>query len=164
MGTYEYLKTLKDTYPHEDFLFLQNENTCLLLHETESDSLFKSPKKYEVIDGAGTLSVHEGYAVLHYIPVTDEGRPIFEYRFNTLSAQLVKVPGFDTARVLRPLSSDTYIILTVWKNAADFKKWQSGELFNKAFSNNQTKVKSDKKLPQIFPRSSYMTRYSVEKE
>lgn len=164
MGTYEFLKKLKVAHPEQSLLFLQNDNTCLLLHETEGNSLFKSPLKHEVIDGIGNLTVKQGTAVLHYIPVTDEGRPIFEYRFKEFSNQMERVPGFETARVLRPQNSDTYCLLTLWKNAVDFKKWQTSDMFHKAFSTNKTKAKNDKKLPQIFPRPAYMTMYSVEKE
>jgi heme-degrading monooxygenase HmoA len=164
MGTYEFLKKMKDAHPEQSLLFLQNENTCLLLHETEGNSLFKNPLKYEVIDGSGNFTVKQGFAVLHYIPVTDEGRPIFEYRFKEFSIQMERVPGFETARVLRPQASDTFCLLTIWNNAADFKKWQTSDMFNEMFSSNKTKTKSDKKLPQIFPRPAYMTKYSVEKE
>lgn len=164
MGTFEYLKKLKDAYPHEEFLFLQNENTCLLLHETEKGSIFKTPKEYEVIHASGNLALRKGFAVLHYIPVTDEGRPIFEYRFQTLPGQMSNIQGLESVRILRPQSGDTYIILTIWKNAADFKKWQNSDMFNNAFTLRETKVKKDKTLPQIFPRPSYLAKYSVEKE
>jgi len=164
MGTYEYLKKLKESYPHENFLFLQNENTSLLLHETEGSSLFKSPKEYGIIESLGHLALRHGFALLHYIPVSDEGRPIFEYSCHTLAGQLAKVPGFETLRVLRPQTSDTYITLTVWKNAADLKKWQTSDMYNEAFSSSKTKAKHDQKLPQIFPRSSYTAKYSVENE
>ncbi len=164
MGTYEFLKKLKDAHPEQILLFLQNDNTCLLLHETEGNSLFKSPLKYEVMDGRGNLTFKQGTAVLHYVPVTDEGRPIFEYRFKAFSNQMERVPGFETARVLRPQTSDTYVILTLWKKAADFKRWQTSDIFNEMFSTNITKTKHDKKLPQIFPRPGYITIYSIEKE
>lgn len=164
MGTYEFLKKLKDTHTAQSLLFLQNENTCLLLHETEGNSLFKNPLKYEVIDGTGNLTVKQGFAVLHYIPVSYEGRPIFEYRFKEFSKQIEKVWGFETARVLRPQTSDTFVILTLWKNAANFKEWQNSDMFHKLFLSNEKKAKNNKKLPQIFPRPAYMTRYSIETE
>lgn len=164
MGTYEFLKKMRNAHPEQSLLFLQNENTCLLLHETEGNSLFKNPLKYEVIDGIGNLSVKQGSAVLHHIPVTDEGRPIFEYRFKEFSNQMEKVSGFETARVLRPQTSDTFCLLTLWKNAANFKEWHNSNMFHELFSTNEKKAKNNKKLPQIFPRSAYMTRYSIEKE
>nr|WP_295971180.1 antibiotic biosynthesis monooxygenase [uncultured Bacillus sp.] len=161
MGTFDFLKKFKEKYPEERFLLMENEKNCLLLHETEGQTLFKSPRNYEVIDAVGILSAQFTYAVLQHFPVTDEGCPIFEYRFNTLSSVLEGTVGLGAVRVLRPLSSDTYIILTLWENAGFFKKWQHSETFAKTFS---IKEKKGKKLPQIFPRPSYISRYSIEKE
>ena len=131
-GTYEFLKKLKDSHVGETMVLMENENNCLLLHETAGESFFKEPRSYEVVDSAGKLNHDHGFAVLNNIPVTDEGRPLFEYRFKNREHLIEQEPGFLAIRVLRPFSSDTYIIFTQWKNAEAFNKWKSSNSFEKA--------------------------------
>lgn len=166
MGTYEYLKKLKDTWQNQPLLFLENEHTCLLLHETEGESFFNHPIAYDILDRAGNLAVKKGVAVLHYIPVNDEGRPLIEYRLQNFSGPMTNVTGFEAIRVLRPLASNTYCLLTLWKNEADFKHWQASAMYQSVFSFPEAneKKKKEKKLPQIFPRPPYIIKYAVVKE
>ena len=56
------------------------QGNSLLLHETAGKTVFQTPRRYEVIGSSGTLQ-ENGYFVFNNIPVTDEGRPIFEHRF-----------------------------------------------------------------------------------
>lgn len=70
----------KDKHPNEKILLMQNSGTTVLLHETSGKTLFSSPRKYEVVDGKGHLQDH-GYVVMNNIPVSEEGRPVFEHRF-----------------------------------------------------------------------------------
>jgi heme oxygenase (mycobilin-producing) len=163
-GTYGFLKQIKETHDHKSLILMQNENNCLLLHETKGESIFKEPHKYEVIDSVGELVADRGFAVLNNIPVTEEGRPLFEYRFKNRANQIEKEPGFVAIRVLRPLSSDTYIIFTQWKNADAFNHWKASNSFEIAYTKKAAKDENGKQLPQIFPRPSYVTKYSIEKE
>lgn len=163
-GTYEYLKKIVEEHKDETLVLMQNENTHLLIHETEGESFFKEPRKYEVIDASGQIT-DVGFAAFNHIPVTDEGRPLFEYRFKNRDGLIEKEPGFIAIRVLRPLSSDTYIIFTLWENEAAFKNWQTSKSFEKAHPKKGTE-KGSKKQPKVFPRPSFVTKYSivVEKE
>jgi heme oxygenase (mycobilin-producing) len=161
-GTREYLKKVVEKHGDETLVLMQNENTCLLAHETEGDSLFKEPRKYEVINAAGQLT-DVGFAVFNHIPVTDEGRPLFEYRFKNRDGLIEKEPGFIAIRVLRPLSSDTYIIFTLWENESSFKKWQTSKSFEDAHSKKGAE-KESKKQPKVFPRPSFVTKYSIVAE
>ena len=64
--------------------------------------------------------------VLNNIPVTPEGRPLFEARFKNRAGKIENQPGFKALRVLRPKDSDTYIVLTLWdrKNPKQWvKEW-----------------------------------------
>ena len=158
-GTREYLKKIAEQHEEETLVLMQNENTCLLVHETEGNSLFKEPRKYEVIDASGQLT-DMGFAVFNHIPVTDEGRPLFEYRFKNRDRLIEKEPGFIAIRVLRPFSSDTYIIFTLWKNESSFKNWQTSKSFEEVHSKTDVE-KGTKKVPKIFPRPSFVTKYSI---
>lgn len=162
-GTYEFLIKYKEKYPNENLLLIQNEDTSLLIQETEGESLFKEPRRYEVIDAAGTWD-NGGFVVFNNIPVTDEGRPIFEYRFKNRARLIEKEPGFASIRVLRPKQSDTYIIITIWENKKDFENWQKSASFGKAHGNNGKEKETGKGKTKVFPRPSYVTKYVIPEE
>src|SRR3954471_10937418 len=97
-GTHEYLKKMVKEHEGETLILMQNEHASLLIHETVGESLFKEPRKYEVVDASGQLT-DTGFAVFNHIPVTDEGRPLFEYRFKNQGDLMETQPGFIAIRV-----------------------------------------------------------------
>ncbi|MDZ5470221.1 antibiotic biosynthesis monooxygenase [Bacillus sp. 31A1R] len=157
-GTYEYLKQLQDKYTNETLILMQDEDTTLLLHETNGETIFNEPRQYEAIDSSGDLS-KGSFAVLNNIPVTDEGRPVFEYRFKNRAGLIDSEPGFAAIRVLRPLSTDTYVILTLWESESDFLNWQQSKAYERAHKKRGTDEGIDKQ--SIFPRPSYVTKYQI---
>lgn len=78
-GTYDYMKKMRDKNPAETMVLMQGENTTLMIHETDGKTLFQTPRRYEVVDGTGELK-EKGFFVFNNIPVSDEGRPVFEHR------------------------------------------------------------------------------------
>ena len=48
---------------------MHHEDVFILAHETDGNSVFKEPKKYEVVDASGTVAVPSGFAVCNHIPV-----------------------------------------------------------------------------------------------
>jgi len=161
-GTFDYLRTILQKYEHETMILMENEESALLLHETEKKSVFQSPRSYEVIDSSGLLDKKSGF-VMNHIPVTDEGRPVFEYRFKNRSGNLEKMPGYKAFRLLRPLKSDTYIVLTCWKDEQSFQNWKKSQAFKKAHSKQETEKEPKSKIT-IFPRPSYVKTYLIPKE
>ncbi|PAQ14428.1 antibiotic biosynthesis monooxygenase [Bacillaceae bacterium SAOS 7] len=161
-GTFEFLKKLKDKHADEKMIVMENAEGATLLHETEEKTIFQSPRKYEAIDASGELADH-GYVVFNNIPVTDEGRPIFEYRFKNRARLIEEVPGFIAIRVLRPINSNTYIIMTQWKDQQSFQGWQDSQNFNKAHAKRESEEGVDKQ-PKIFSSPSYVTTYNIPKE
>ncbi|PZD95371.1 antibiotic biosynthesis monooxygenase [Paenibacillus sambharensis] len=115
---------------------------------------------YFAIDAAGTLT-GGNFAVLNNIPVTDEGRPDFEERFMNRARKVEDEPGFAGIRVLRPLNSDTYVILTVWESEEHFKDWQQSQAYSHAHRKRHTPEGITEQKPSIFPRPSYVTTYSI---
>ena len=130
-GTYTFLKTIKEKHANETIFLMQNGQTALLLHETSGKTVFASPRRYEVVDGKGTIQ-NKGFVVMNHIPVTEEGRPLIEYRFKNQVGVIENEPGFIAIRVLRPIKSDTYVILTVWKKESDFNNWTDFKSFSEA--------------------------------
>lgn len=157
-GTPEYLLSIKSKYPNEKMEIFQNEDTGLLVHETSGTSVFKEPRKYEIVDSVGEIT-GEGFVVCNNIPVTEEGRPVFEYRFKNRTGLIEKEPGFVAISVLRPINSDTYVIFTLWKNENYFQQWKQSKSFNQAHKKKETTADGIELQKTIFPRPSYVTTF-----
>ncbi len=99
-----------------------------------------------------------GYFVFNNIPVSDEGRPIFEQRFLNRSRDIEKMPGFIAFRLLRPIKSETYIVFTQWENKQAFESWKESNSFAKAHSKPQPEPGVKKQ--NIFNAASYVSTYS----
>lgn len=163
-GTIDYLTKLKDKHPGENMLLLtesEDEFSAVILHETSSNTLFNHPRKYMVIDSLGSFE-KATFVVMNNIPVTDEGKPLFEYQFTNRQRKIEHQPGFVAIRVLRPQSSNTYVILTLWENKQAFVNWKSSDSFlkvHKIYEGN-----SGAKSAAIFAGPSYLTTYSIAQE
>ncbi|OIU73211.1 antibiotic biosynthesis monooxygenase family protein [Rossellomorea aquimaris] len=160
-GTLEFLKKILNKHQDKKMI-LMHEGDALLVHETEGETVFESPRSYEIVDQSGALE-KKGYAVFNNIPVSDEGRPLFEYRFKNRAGLIEEVPGFIAIRVLRPLESDTYVIMTLWEDRQSFLGWQESRQYQKAHEKRGTEEGIDAKK-DIFPRASYVTEYIVSEE
>ncbi len=158
-GTADFMDNLRRKYlPKEKMIVLHGAGNSVLLHETEGKTVFSTPRKYEVIDSVNPIE-QTGYFVFNNIPVSDEGRPVFEKRFLSRSRAIENEPGFIAYRLLRPLASDTYIVLTQWTGPSSFEAWKNSRAFKEAHS------KPDRTTPgvqqqNIFNASSYVTTYS----
>ncbi|MEC1524061.1 antibiotic biosynthesis monooxygenase [Neobacillus niacini] len=153
-GTFEYLKGIEMTYPSESMATMVNQDGALLLHETSKTSVFKEPRKYEILESSGLIG-KEGFAVINNIPITEESVPLFEHQFKDLPSLLEKEKGFIAIRVLRPLSSNTYIILTIWESAITFenRKTLLDSEIKKAYENV--------KHSHIFTSAPYVSKYTI---
>ncbi len=130
---------------------------AVLLYETEGQPLLPDVEDYQILDASG--DINSGYfAVFNNIPVSDEGRELFESRFMNRARKIENEPGFAAIRVLRPLHSDTYVILTLWQDEESFRNWQNSEAYSSAHAKRGTSEGIDKR-PNIFPRPSYVTTY-----
>jgi heme oxygenase (mycobilin-producing) len=157
-GTYDFLEKIKEKYPDENILLMQNGQNSLLLHETTKKTVFEMPRKYEVVDGTGDL-VNKGLAVFNNVPVTDEGRPIFEYRFKDRIPSIVKESGFQAIRLLRPLKGDTYVEFTLWNDEKSYSNWKNSSSFQQA-----QKTDSISEFKSIFTGPSYFSQYIIPEE
>ncbi|WP_260284568.1 antibiotic biosynthesis monooxygenase family protein [Peribacillus aracenensis] len=161
-GSFNFLKSKKDKHPNENILLMQNPDTTVLLHETEGKTIFSSPRKYEVVDGKGTLQDH-GYVVMNNIPVSEEGRPVFEHRFKNRVGFIENEPGFVALRVLRPINSETYVILTIWEKQTDFLHWKKSSSFQKAHISD-SKAPVTNSSQKMFSGEPYVTLYTLVKD
>lgn len=155
-GTFTYLLNMAKEHPDEQLLLLNNNQSTLLLQETERNTLFKVPRKYDSIGQSGQLK-QEGFVVLYHIPVNTETQPVFEHDYKKHLHKIQDQPGLIAYRFLKPLGSDSYIILTQWQEESAFKAWQN--------SNSYISV-NDLKLPQasaqkMFTGDPFVSKYSA---
>ncbi|MDG5473416.1 antibiotic biosynthesis monooxygenase [Jeotgalibacillus sp. ET6] len=161
-GTEDFLHKTMEKHPDETLVLLHGEDTALLIHETEGKTLFNEPRSYGVFEQSGALT-QEGFFVFNNIPVSEEGRPVFEHRFKSRAGLIDQEPGFIAIRVLRPLNSDIYVVLTQWDSEDSFKNWQSSQAYNKAHEKRGTDQGLDHQKT-IFPRASFVTKYRGKSE
>lgn len=158
-GTYYFLKKIEEKHPDECMLIMQNAETALAWHETDGATVFQSPRKYEVIQSSGQLQ-KEGFVACNNIPVREEGRPVFEYNFTERMKKVESFPGFLAFRLLRPLSSDTYIIMTMWKDEEAYNDWKQSP----AFFESHAKSIQPSKSTSVFSGPSYVSLFVMDDE
>ncbi len=157
-GQQDRAEKLVNELSNAQLTYLKNDEEAVVLYETASGPGLKEFEAYRVLNAVGDLADGH-YAVFNNIPVTDEGRELFESRFQNRAGMVENEPGFAAIRVLRPLDSDTYTILTVWKDQQSFKDWQESQAYGHAHAKRGTKEGIDKR-PNIFPRPSFVTTYT----
>ena len=153
-GTLDFLKKIENNYNHELMVAMLNENGALLLHETNGQTVFNEPRKYEVLESNGQLQ-QKGFVVMHNISVSDEGRPLFEHQFKQQAKAIVNTQGLTALRLLRPESSNPYIIMTVWEHQDFYLKWQGA---NSPL--DQLKASFDGQQ-KIFTSTPYVSKYTI---
>lgn len=159
-GTEGFLEGLCGKINDGELLLMNGEENAVLMHETTEKSSFNSGKNYEVLDASGELSKGK-FAVLNNIPVSDEGRPGFEYRFSQRERLIEDEAGFAAIRVLRPVDSDTYVILTLWEDVKYFTQWQESKAYDKAHEKRDSSEGTEQRQ-QAFPRPSFVTTYHAK--
>ncbi|MGM0899178.1 MAG: antibiotic biosynthesis monooxygenase family protein [Bacillota bacterium] len=146
-----------DTLKEDGWFVLTSEGDAAAIKEQEAPTA-ENIEVYEILDQKGRLE-DGAFAVFNNIPVTEEGRELFESRFQNRAGLVEKEPGFAAIRILRPIESDTYVILTMWQDESAFTNWQSSQAYSNAHKKRGTSEGIDKR-PNIFPRPSFVTTYS----
>ncbi len=157
-GTGDFLEQVRKKHSNQEMILLHGEGNSVLIHETEGKSVFATPRKFEVLDSVNDLE-ERGFFVFNNIPVTDEGRPVFEHRFLKRAHAIEDEPGFLAFRLLRPLNSETYIVMTQWNGPHSFEAWKSSKAFTSAHAEREEPA--GVRQQNIFSAASYITTYSV---
>ncbi|MEH7381627.1 antibiotic biosynthesis monooxygenase [Bacillus sp. JJ1533] len=121
-GTVDFLEKLHEKHKKQNMALFYNNETAILLHETTKKSVFAAPRKYEVLSESGNI-VDASFAALTYVPVTDEGIPLFEYNITQKSSLFQNKTGFIAFRILRPKKSDTFVIASFWLKESFYLEW-----------------------------------------
>lgn len=157
-GTYDFLTKMASDHPEEQILLMNGENSTVAYYEDENNEVFDEARKYDEVVSEGKLQ-SEGFVVMNNIPVTEEGKPIFEDQFKRRAGMMEKTPGFQALRVLRPHRGNTYIVMVQWENEQRYNDWRNSDSFAGSHS------KKDKKdTPSYSAGPSYVTKYYMAKE
>lgn len=156
-GTFDFLRTLKIKNQNENLILLHNANQTLLLQENDQATLFKHPRKYEVLSKIGLL-MQEGFVAMNNIPVSMESRPVFENMIINQGGRVQEQTGFQAFRLLRPVGSETYIILTQWQTESAFNAWQKSDSFQDI---QHPKLSFTNSSQKIFSGEAFVSKYFV---
>ena len=99
---------------------------------------------------------------MNNIPVTEEERPLFEYRLKNIKNLFQNLKGFLAIRILQPLKSDTYIVLTLWQNEKAYMDWEHSASYDMFM--NEVEMNPSFKTAQLLIGSSYVTKYFIPEE
>ncbi|MEM5688259.1 antibiotic biosynthesis monooxygenase [Bacillus cereus] len=125
-----------------------------MFYKENTEESVEGSLRYDVLDAVGEFKGQPGYIVCNNISVTDEGRPVFENRLKTAQALLKTNQDSKRSALLRPLSDDTYVILTMWETEQNFKNWTESRSFENAHKNALHKQKDRLQLRRIRMQNS----------
>lgn len=159
-GTPDYMELLHKKYANENMIIMHGQSNSVLLYETEKKkSVFATPRKFEVLDTVGTIE-QRGFFVFNNIPVSEEGRPVFEHRFLNSAHAVKNEPGLIAFRLLRPIKAETYIIITQWAGPNSYDVWKQSQTYKVMYENNDKPIGAN---PQnIFTAAPYITTFSAQ--
>jgi heme oxygenase (mycobilin-producing) len=155
-GTSNFLKIIKEKNPKESLLLMENTEHALLLHETNGPTIFKTSRKYEIFEAVGHLELEKGFVAMNHVPVAEEGKPLFEHHIKKKFGL-----GVNSLRMLRPINSDVYIILTIWENELSFKTWQKTKAYTDAFVGVNSNIGIAAKT-NLFSSNPYIATYYIK--
>ena len=157
-GTPEFMESLVQKHSTESMIVMHGQGTSLLYHETEGKTVFQTPQRFEVVAESGQLQEH-GFFAMNNVPVSDEGKPVFEDHIQKDYEAMEGTPGFIAFRLLRPMDSDTYIVLTEWEDAIGFDTWKHTPAFAKAYDNDRSESFAGS-VTHMFTSAPYLAVYS----
>lgn len=156
-GTSDLLEKIVMKHPHLMIHLMKSKTSTLAYYENAKKSIFQAGRGYEVIVQNGDIK-DEGYVVMNNIPLSEEGIPVFEYRFKKRQTALNNVEGFQAFRLLKPKKGNIYVVLTQWAAEEDYEAWKESEDFSIAHQNQTVKP------PAYFTERPFITIYTMGEE
>ncbi|WP_163971322.1 antibiotic biosynthesis monooxygenase family protein [Oceanobacillus halotolerans] len=153
-GTIDFLQKLQQKHANLDFFFMNSHEGSLAYYEGTGKSVFTAGREYEILIQKGAVK-QEGYVVMNNIPVTEDGKPVFEDRFKKRQQDVDGMPGFQAFRLLKPTKGNTYVVFTQWESEKDFKNWKNSAAFQQAHQDQGTKP------PAYFADRPFVTKYHM---
>ena len=157
-GTPEYMERLVNKHKKEPMILLHGKGNSVVMHESEKKTVFATPRKFEVIDGAGQFE-QRGFVAMHNVPVMDEARPVFEERLLQGIASLKTDSSLIAYRVLRPIKATIYVVVTQWAGPASFDTWIHSPNFKATLA--PLLDSSGSPTQNLFDSKTYVTIYTA---
>ncbi|MUK90097.1 antibiotic biosynthesis monooxygenase [Ornithinibacillus sp. L9] len=156
-GTGDFLTKLAEKHPQIDIHIMSSGAGSLAYYEGVEKKLFVAGRTYEVIVQKGDIK-EEGFVAMNNIPVTEEGRPVFEDRFKNRKHEVDQFSGFQAFRLLRPLTGNTYVVFTQWESEVDYDNWVNSDTFKQSHAESPTKPSA------YFADNPFLTTYYMKKD
>lgn len=153
-GTIDFLSKIAQKHSQITFHLMVGESSTLAYYEDLKKSIFAAGRNYEILLKSGNIE-EKGYVVMNNIPVSEEGKPVFETSFNKRQQAVEAMNGFQAFRLLKPLTGNTYVVLTQWASEKDYEAWKSSEAFAKAH------LATDTKQPAYFMERPFVHTYAM---
>lgn len=153
-GTVDFLEKLEKKHPELLLKLMNNNEGALAYYEHPTKSIFQSGRTYEVLTTVGDVKA-TGYVVMNNIPVSIEGKPVFEDRFVNREQTVENMPGFQAFRLLRPTRGNTYVVFTQWASKTDFENWKNSPEFADAHK------KQTAKPPAYFAERPFISTFHM---
>ncbi|HLQ71299.1 MAG TPA: antibiotic biosynthesis monooxygenase [Bacillota bacterium] len=151
-GTIDFLQKLNLNYPDISFSLMSNSAGALAYYEGNKKNIFSAGRVYDIIATIGEIG-EEGYVVMNNIPITDEGKPIFEDAFKKQQQVVESMPGFKAFRLLKPTKGNTYVVFTQWESEIYFNHWKDSDEFKQAHADQATMS------PAYFAERPFINKY-----
>ncbi|WP_226038040.1 antibiotic biosynthesis monooxygenase family protein [Aquibacillus saliphilus] len=155
-GTLDYLIKIDEQHPRLNLYFMHDGDNTIAYYEDEDATIFDTPREYQTVISKGTLK-EDGFVVMNNIPVTDEGKPIFESQFKSRAGMIEETAGFYALRVLRPLRGNKYVVMVQWQDQKSYQNWKNSD----AFTKSHQKAKKKKEKPSYSAGPSYAITYHM---
>lgn len=150
-GTLSFLMKLANKNQRIHFYFMHNESSTLAYYEGIKKKVFAAGREYTAIDHHGEIA-ESGFVMMDHIPVTSETQPIFENTLPQMRSSVIKAPGFQALRFLKPRRGNQYVIVTQWHTKGDYENWFENE--------QEPSIKS----PAYFADKRFKTSYHMVEE
>ena len=125
-------------HPNENIHHYTRQDTTVLIHETNGESVFAQPREYSVIESRGEFYDHE-FIPASYIPVSEEMRHRFENHYTNIDSEFDRFECFESFRLLRPKKGDTYMILLGYDSNESYEDFTKSAFFAEYFSREATR-------------------------
>ncbi|UFU00505.1 antibiotic biosynthesis monooxygenase [Radiobacillus kanasensis] len=157
-GTADFLEKYKQKHSDKHILLMQGGGSTVAYYEGTEKKMFEAPRKFDVVLSTGALK-ENGFVVMNNIPVTDEGKPVFEDQFHNRASYIESEPGFQAFRLLRPTQGNTYIVMVQWDSEKNYEKWKQSDSFKKSHQ-----MAGTQKTPAFFSGAPYVSTYNMIEE
>jgi|SRR5699024_3895774 len=155
-GTLDFLEKIAAKQSHLSFFYMTRASSTLAYYEDSenSKSVFAAGRAFDIMISKGEV-LEEGYVVMNHIPITEEGKPVFENRLKQREEPIGLLKGLQAFRLLKPMKGNIYIIFSQWTSKDDYDDWKQTEDYKTSLENHAVKP------PAYFASRPFINTYQM---